>query len=175
MSDIVYIREADKQARQDRHGNRIQTYAAGTLARCYVTIKRYTPKAKIYHEFNANGRDVWMGEKAHAIYLEAISELKAGHDLHTGQIANVTGASQGYVTKVLQFLMRFCFIVITAVIRGRYGRLVGRLATAANKSFLHTRRSVSIWRNDFALTDPRHVDPFGSWARSLARMGLADA
>lgn len=173
MADIVfYAQQADAMSRR---GLRTQSYAAGKLIRAYVTIKRYKPRARECWETNVYGRPCYMGEKAHAIFAATLAELDAGRELHTSTIAHLTGASQGYVTKVLKFLHRFHFIEVLEVKRGRYGGILARLARAIRQSFLHPRRNVSIWRNDYHRTDPRYTDPFGSWSRSLARMGLSDA
>lgn len=136
VADIAfYAKQADAMS---RHGLRTQDYSAGKENRAYVTLKRY--KTRLFWATNVAGRPCYMGQKAYEIYIATGKELRAGRELHTSTLANLTGASQGYVTKVLQFLHRFQFIVVTAVKRGRYGGILAHLATAIRQSFLPSRR-----------------------------------
>ena len=73
------------------------------------------------------GDSVYMLDVMHRIYLVVMAEIKADHDLSTTAIANLTGASRGYVSKVIHFLARFGFITILGVFRGRWGRTVAKL------------------------------------------------
>jgi hypothetical protein len=179
VSDAIYVAAADLIDSQARHGNRVQDYAFGLPYdpirnpegfRAYTTLKRYKAKHHLTWETSPFGRRTYFSEKAHAILVAVRRELALGHDLHTCQIARMTGASQGYVTKVLQHLHQWRFIVVAKVIRGRWGRIVAALAERRRQSFLPSKRDVPLWRNDYvaSLTEERYQRDIDPRLRALA-------
>ena len=153
--DIAYAAEAD---RRERNGIRSQNYLYGRPwepidhpegFRAYVLLGKYRPKAMLQWETSGTGRKTYFSATAHRILVVVRAELAAGRALHTVTIGRLANASQGYVTKVLQRLHMWRFIVVSEVIRGRYGRILARWQERISQSFLHTRSGLVIGRNDY--------------------------
>lgn len=112
--------------------------------RAYVTLGRYAqPPVTHYATSPGTGRLHWFVGKQYRILRFVQAELEAGRDLHSTTVANASGCSQGYATKMLQRLFLWRFIVVTEVVLGRWGRIVAHIGTRLRQSFLHTRRNVS--------------------------------
>jgi hypothetical protein len=151
MNDKEILVMADARERHDKHGSRTQSYAFGLPFdpvtnpdgfRAYVTLGRYRRTAPIIEtRHNVYGRLCWFTQAQMRVFRATMAELEAGRELHSSIIANLAGVSQGYATKVLQKLCWLRFIDVSAVIRGRYGRIVASITKRVRQSFLHTRVS----------------------------------
>lgn len=152
-------------------------YAPETVRRLGHTllIGRYrkTWQDELVYVRNPAGRLVWMSPTMHRVYLAVVAELEANRDLSSTAIARLAGASQGYVSKVIRFLERFGFVHVLGVWRGRWGRIVAKLASIIPP----VPRRVSTYGGMIKaerFADYPGVPGWGAWDRAIVRIESAN-